>query len=137
MNFFLKLAGGIFKNRVFWLLQVAFLPALCWFSFWLNAEACLLAIYLSIFLHEVLHVAAAGDRVESVEVTPLRVLVVTSKLPVHRALLSSLSPLVVSLVGVAVYSISGNFWLSLPFLLHLFLIPLDLANLLGDWDAEG
>ncbi len=136
MNACIELAEDFFKNKLFWLLQIAFLPSLYWFDFWCDAEACLLAIYISIFVHEALHIAAAGDRVESVDVTFLWVVVRTSKLPTHRALLSTVSPLVVSLVGVVVYEISGNLWFSLPFLLHVFLLPVDLVNLVGDWNAE-
>jgi len=137
VNTYIDLARNLLKNRLFWLLQIAFLPSLYWFDFWRDAEACLLAAYISIFVHEALHIAAAGDKVEGVEVTPLWAVVRTSKLPTHRALLSAASPLVVFVVGVAIYDISGNFWFSLPFLLHVFLLPLDLANLVVVGNAEG
>ncbi len=124
----LELFGLVLRSRVFLLSHCSIFPLIFLYpELWIKLELFIISTFISIIIHESIHVIFSNK--PKLRFSNYFIEVVSEKTDKKRLLISTNAPLFTFLLGALLYELTGEVWVSFPFILHLLLLPPDVANL--------
>lgn len=123
----LELFGFVLKYRIFLLLHCSIFPLIFLYpELWIKLELFIISTFISIIIHESIHIISSNK--SELRVSNFFIEVVSEKTDKKRLFVSTNAPVFTFLLGVLLYELTGEIWVSSPFILHLLLLPPELAN---------
>lgn len=123
----LELFGLVIRWRIFLLLQCSIFPLIFLYpELWIKFELFIISLLISIIIHESIHIISSNK--PKLKFSIFFIEVVSEKNDKKRLLVSINAPIFTFLLGALLYELTGDIWISSPFILHLLLLPPDFAN---------
>jgi len=123
----LELFGLVIRWRIFLLLQCSIFPLIFLYpELWIKFELFIISLLISIIIHESIHIISSNK--SKLKFSIFFIEVVSEKNDKKRLLVSINAPIFTFLLGALLYELTGDIWISSPFILHLLLLPPDFAN---------